>query len=134
MRARASDAVGKPQGGCDEKTDPVGYHHAKRGRRILGVRPGNSDIQLDLLYDYRTNPPLYGQFQRFFRERKPPTLIAWGGNDTIFPADGAHPHLRHLPDAEFHLHDSVHSALEDRLAEMAPPIHDFLDRRVSSPQ
>ena len=94
-------------------------------------RPGNSDIQLDMLYDYRTNVPLYPQFQQFFRDRKPPTIIVWGKNDTIFPAEGAHPYLRDLPEAEFHLLDSGHFALEDRLAEMAPLIHDFLDRKVA---
>ncbi|MEK1871819.1 MAG: alpha/beta hydrolase, partial [Rhizobium altiplani] len=52
-------------------------------------RPGNKDIQLDMLYDYRTNVPLYPDFQRFFRERKPPTLIVWGKNDFIFPEAGA---------------------------------------------
>ncbi|WP_294054372.1 alpha/beta hydrolase [Sphingomonas sp.] len=94
-------------------------------------RPGNREIQLDMLYDYRTNVPLYPQFQAFFRERRPPTLIVWGKNDTIFPAEGAGPYLRDLPDAELHLLDSGHFALEDRLSEMAPLIHDFLDRKVA---
>jgi pimeloyl-ACP methyl ester carboxylesterase len=94
-------------------------------------RPGNNEIQYDLFYDYRTNVPLYPQFQKFFRDRHPPTLIVWGKNDKIFPAEGAHPYLRDLPDAEFHLLDSGHFALEDRLAEMGPLIHDFLDRKVA---
>jgi len=94
-------------------------------------RPGNKEIQLDLFYDYRTNVPLYPQFQQFFRDSKPPTIIVWGKNDKIFPAEGAHPYLRDLPDAEFHLLDSGHFALEDRLAEMAPLIRDFLDRKVA---
>ncbi|QDL94353.1 alpha/beta hydrolase (plasmid) [Paroceanicella profunda] len=93
-------------------------------------RPGNRDIQLDLLYDYRTNLPLYPDFQAFFRERQPPTLIVWGKNDFIFPEPGAHPYLRDLPKAELHLIDSGHFALEDRLAEMAPLIRDFLDRQL----
>jgi len=96
-------------------------------------RPGNKDIQLDLFYDYRTNVPLYPDFQKFFRERRPPTLIVWGKNDKIFPAEGAHPYLRDLPDAEFHLIDSGHFALEDKLDEMAPLIRDFLDRKVATP-
>jgi pimeloyl-ACP methyl ester carboxylesterase len=94
-------------------------------------RPGNKDIQLDLFHDYGTNVPLYPQFQAFFRERKPPTLIVWGKNDKIFPEDGAHPYLRDLPDAEMHLLDTGHFALEDKLDEMAPLIHDFLDRKVA---
>ena len=94
-------------------------------------RPGNKDIQLDLFYDYRTNVPLYPQFQAFFRERKPPTLIVWGKNDKIFPEEGAHPYLRDLPNAEVHLLDTGHFALEDKLDEMEPLIRDFLDRKVA---
>ncbi|MDR9777016.1 alpha/beta hydrolase [Rhizobium hidalgonense] len=94
-------------------------------------RPGNTDIQLDLFHDYGTNVPLYPQFQAFFRERKPPTLIVWGKNDKIFPEVGAHPYLRDLPDAEMHLLDTGHFALEDKLDEMAPLIRDFLDRKIA---
>ncbi|NEJ23114.1 alpha/beta fold hydrolase [Rhizobium leguminosarum] len=94
-------------------------------------RPGNKDIQLDLFYDYRTNVPLYPQFQAFFRERKPPALIVWGKNDKIFPEEGAHPYLRDLPNAEVHILDTGHFALEDKLDEMAPLIHDFLNRKVA---
>ena len=94
-------------------------------------RPGNSDIQLDLFYDYGTNVPLYPEFQRFFRERQPPTLIVWGKNDKIFPAEGAAPYLRDLPEAELHILDTGHFALEDRLDEMGPLIREFLDRQLA---
>lgn len=93
-------------------------------------RPGNRDIQLDLFYDYRTNVPLYPDFQAFFRNHRPPTLIVWGRNDKIFPAEGAYPYRRDLPDAEFHMLDTGHFALEDKLDEIAPLIDDFLDREV----
>ena len=94
-------------------------------------RPGNAEVQMDLFYDYRTNLPLYPQVQAWFRERRPPTLIAWGANDTIFPAEGAHPFRRDLPDAELHLLDTGHFALEDKLDVMAPMIRDFLARKVA---
>jgi pimeloyl-ACP methyl ester carboxylesterase len=97
-------------------------------------RPGNADIQMDLFLDYGTNVTLYPDFQAFFRAEKPPTLIVWGANDTIFPADGAHPFKRDLPEAELHLLDTGHFALEDKLDEMAPLIHDFLDRTVGGPR
>jgi len=93
-------------------------------------RPGNSEIQKDLFLDYGTNVPLYPQFQAFFRERKPPTLIVWGKNDKIFPEAGAHPYLRDLPDAEMHILDTGHFALEDQLHVMGPLIRDFLDRKI----
>jgi pimeloyl-ACP methyl ester carboxylesterase len=108
------------------RIDPDNWLHDQ----VLLDRQGNKDIQLDLFRDYGTNVPLYPQFQAFFRERKPPTLIVWGRNDTIFPADGAHPYLRDLPDAELHLLDTGHFALEDKLDVMVPMIRDFLDRNI----
>ena len=91
-------------------------------------RPGNVEIQLDLFYDYRTNVALYPEFQAFFRDRQPPTLIVWGANDKIFPAAGAKALLRDLPKAELHLLDTGHFALEDKADEMVPLIRDFLGR------
>ncbi|BCF93111.1 alpha/beta hydrolase [Paraburkholderia sp. PGU16] len=95
-------------------------------------RPGNNDVQLDLLFDYRTNLPLYPTVQAYFREHRPPMLIVWGKNDFIFPEDGAHPYKRDLPDVELHLIDTGHFALEDKADEMIPLIRDFLARRVAS--
>nr|WP_229418765.1 alpha/beta hydrolase [Pseudoduganella flava] len=93
-------------------------------------RPGNREIQLDLFRDYGSNVPLYPDFQAFFRQYQPPTLIVWGKNDYIFPEPGAHPYLRDLPKAELHLLDTGHFALEDKLDEMVPLIRDFLGRNL----
>ncbi|MBL7252986.1 alpha/beta fold hydrolase [Paractinoplanes lichenicola] len=93
-------------------------------------RPGNDEIQLDLFKDYGTNVTLYPQFQDFFRTHQPPTLIVWGQNDYIFPADGAHPYLNDLPKAELHLLDTGHFLLEDQLDVAGPLIRDFLDRSL----
>jgi pimeloyl-ACP methyl ester carboxylesterase len=106
------------------RIDPDNWRHDQP----LLDRPGNKDIQLDLFYDYRTNVELYPQFQAYFRERLPPTLIVWGKNDKIFPAEGATPYLRDLPHAELHLLDTGHFALEDQFDVMAPMIHSFLNR------
>lgn len=93
-------------------------------------RPGNVEIQLDLFYDYRNNVALYPQFQKFFRERKPPTLIAWGQNDKYFGIEGARAYLRDLPEAEFHLLDTGHFALEDQGERIASLMLDFLGRHL----
>ena len=93
-------------------------------------RPGNAEIQLDLFYDYRTNVELYPRFHEFFRERQPPTLIVWGKNDAIFPADGARAYLRDLPQAELHLLDTGHFALEDKGSQIAELMLEFLDRKL----
>lgn len=93
-------------------------------------RPGNDEIQLDYFLDYGTNPGLYPAVQQWLRDKQPPTLVVWGANDVIFPADGAHPFKRDLTDVEFHLFDSGHFLLEDRPDEVFPLIHDFLERKV----
>src|SRR5262249_53945777 len=83
-------------------------------------------------YDYRTNLPLYPQVQAYFRKHQPPTLIVWGKNDKIFPADGAYPYKRDLPKVEFHLIDTGHFAFEDKADEMVPLIRNFLNRKIAS--
>ena len=93
-------------------------------------RPGIDEIMLDLFKDYGSNVALYPQFHAFFRSRRPPTLIVWGRNDVIFPADGARAYLRDLPDAELHLLDTGHFALEDKGNDIAALMLDFLDRKL----
>jgi len=93
-------------------------------------RPGNNDIQLDLFLSYGSNPPLYPQWQDYFRKHQPPTLVAWGKNDQIFPAAGAEPYKRDLKNLEFHLLDTGHFALEEDGARIAALIRDFLDRNA----
>jgi pimeloyl-ACP methyl ester carboxylesterase len=88
-------------------------------------RPGNRDIQMDLMYDYRTNVPLYPKFQQFFRDYQPPTLIVWGKNDYIFPPEGATPYSRDLNNLETHLLDTGHFALETHVDEIAKRISTF---------
>ena len=70
------------------------------------TRPGNPEIQLALFYDYRNNLLHYPAWQAYFRQHQPPTLIVWGENDHIFPAEGAHPYKRDLDKLEFHLLDT----------------------------
>lgn len=89
-------------------------------------RPGNKDIQLELFYDYGSNPPLYPEWQAYFRERQPATLIVWGKNDYIFPAEGAEPYKRDLKDIEFHLIDTGHFALEEDGDFIASRVREFL--------
>lgn len=90
-------------------------------------RSGNGDIQLDMLYDYQTNVPLYPQFQEFFRKYQPPTLIVWGTNDFIFPPEGAIPYKRDLVNVQTHLLDTGHFALETHGEEIASRIEVFFE-------
>lgn len=93
-------------------------------------RPGSTDIQLDIIYDYRTNVGLYPDFHAYFRAHQPPALILWGENDPIFLPEGARAFLRDLPEAELHFFDTGHFALEDKADEMIPVMHDFLARNL----
>lgn len=103
---------------------------AIRNDQAILDRPGNADIQLDLFRDYRTNLALYPEFQRYFRERKPPILIAWGKNDPIFAVEGAKAFLRDQPEAELHLLDAGHFALETHSGEIAALIDNFLKQKL----
>ena len=95
-------------------------------------REGNPSIQLALFYDYQNNVPHYPAWQKYFREYQPPTLIVWGKNDYIFPADGAHPYKRDLNKLEFHLLDTGHFALEEDGQKIAGLIRNFHQKNVKS--
>lgn len=89
-------------------------------------RPGQREIQADLLYDYRTNVASYPAWQAWLREHKPPTLVVWGRNDPSFIASGAVAFKRDLPDAEIHLLDAGHFALDEKNDDIARLILAFL--------
>ena len=89
-------------------------------------RPGNAAIQLDLLYNYQSNVALYDRWHEYFRNRQPRMLILWGKNDPFFTVEGAKAYQRDLPNAELHLIDSGHFALEDSSGFIAGRIREFL--------
>ena len=95
-------------------------------------RPGNKEIQLQLFYDYRSNLPLYPQWQEYFREYQPSTLVVWGKNDYIFLKEGAIPYQRDLKNIEMHLLDTGHFALEEEGELIAELISRFLTTRRPS--
>jgi len=109
-----------------EAISPDNWHVTQR----LLDRPGNAEIQLQLFYDYGSNPPLYPSWQAYFREHQPPTLIVWGAKDEIFPAAGAHPYKRDLKNLEFHLLDTGHFALEEDGDVISRKMRDFLERNL----
>ncbi|MGH8194892.1 MAG: alpha/beta fold hydrolase, partial [Woeseiaceae bacterium] len=100
-------------------------------QRALLNRPGNKEAMLALLYDYRTNLGHYPTWQAYLRKHQPPTLIVWGKNDEIFPAGGARAYLRDLRQAEVHLLDTGHFALEEESDEIARLMLDFFHRRLT---
>ncbi|WP_280263573.1 alpha/beta fold hydrolase [Nocardia wallacei] len=90
--------------------------------------PGRKEAQVALAFDYKSNIARYPAWQAWLRTYTPPTLIAWGAHDPFFPEPGGHAYLADVPDAELHVLDTGHFALETHAAEIASLIADFLDR------
>ncbi len=97
----------------------------------LLARPGNDDIQLDLLLDYASNVALYPTFQAYFREHRPPLLAVWGRHDPYFLPPGAEAFKRDIPAAEIRFFNTGHFALETHLAEITAVVRDFLARTLT---
>jgi pimeloyl-ACP methyl ester carboxylesterase len=89
-------------------------------------RPGQAEIQAALLYDYRTNVAAYGKWQEWMRARRPPALVIWGRYDLSFVASAARAYKRDLPDADVHLLDAGHFALDEKVDEIADLMTHFL--------
>ncbi|WUD78107.1 alpha/beta hydrolase [Streptomyces sp. NBC_00510] len=91
-------------------------------------RPGNAEIQLSLFRDYPRNVDMYPAVHQYFRDSQVPLLAVWGEHDEIFGPDGARAFRHDLPDAEVHLVESGHFALESHLEPITEYIRGFLDR------
>lgn len=88
-------------------------------------RPGSAERQMALFKDYQHNVASYDAWQAYLRAYQPRTLIVWGQGDPFFTVAGAQAFLRDLPEAELHLLDSGHFALEEDAAEVAGHIKRF---------
>lgn len=91
-------------------------------------RPGNAEIQLDLLLDYQSNVAAYPTFQTYFRTHQPPLLAVWGKNDPFFVPAGAEAFKRDIPKADIRFFDTGHFALETHAREIGAAIREFLNR------
>lgn len=91
-------------------------------------RPGNDAVQLDLFYNYTSNIALYDEWHQYFRTKQPKMLIVWGKNDPFFTVAGAKAFLQDIPNAELHLLNTGHFALEEEGELIADRIREFLGR------
>ena len=94
------------------------------------ARPGNDEIQLDLLLDYQSNVALYGTIQAYLREHQPPLLAVWGKNDPFFVPPGAEAFKRDIPSADIRFVDSGHFALETHAREIGAAMREFLGKHI----
>lgn len=117
-------------GEADPQSIPPESYHLDYA---LLSRPGNSQIQLDLIQDYKNNVPLYSTFHSYFRTHQPPVLAIWGKNDPIFIAPGATAFKDNkeagLKDVEVEFVDGGHFALERHVEEIAGRILGFMEKR-----
>jgi len=107
-----------------ELVDPDCWHLDQ----LLLDRPGNNEIQFKLFRDYPNNIDGYPALHRYFRGSQVPLLAVWGANDLIFGAAGAPAFREHLPEAEIHLLEAGHFALESSLDTIAGYMRGFLGR------
>lgn len=93
-------------------------------------RPGHIEAQFALFEDYKTNRKYFPKFHDFFRKTQLPTLVIWGKYDAYFSVAEAQCYKKHIPDAEIHILEAGHKALESHFEEIAPIILHFLKRKL----
>ena len=89
-------------------------------------QPGQGDIQSDIFYDYRTNVDAYPKWQAWMREKKPRLLVIWGKYDLSFDPGEPERYRQDVPNAEVHVLDAGHFALDTRADEIAAMVRDFM--------
>ena len=92
------------------------------------ARAGEADIQSDLFYDYRNNLAAYPTWQTWLRERHPPTLIVWGRYDPTFDIAEVAALKHDVPNAEVHVLEAGHFALDESAGDIAKLMREFLGR------
>jgi pimeloyl-ACP methyl ester carboxylesterase len=95
-------------------------------------RPGQTQIQLDLFYDYQTNLASYSRWQQWLRDRQPPLLVLWGKYDPSFTVAGAMAYKKDVPGCQVILLDAGHFALDEALDQIAAYILSFLNDQIGA--
>lgn len=94
-------------------------------------RPGQFKIQADLFWSYQTNVASYADWQDWLRRHRPPVLVLWGKYDPSFAVDGAFIYRKCVPDAEVHILNAGHFALDECLDEIARLIRNFFEAHLA---
>jgi len=89
-------------------------------------QPGQIDIQTELFYDYRSNVESYPKWQAWMRERQPRLLVIWGKYDLSFDSSEPEAYRRDVPNAEVHVLDAGHFALDTGADEIAALVVAFM--------
>lgn len=89
-------------------------------------QPGQADIQVELFYDYRNNVAAYPTWQAWMRKVQPRMLVIWGRYDPSFDISEPESYRRDVPDAEVHILEAGHFAMDTAPDEVANVVRGFL--------
>jgi pimeloyl-ACP methyl ester carboxylesterase len=89
-------------------------------------QPSQADIQADLFYDYRTNVAAYPKWQAWLRDKQPRLQVIWGRYDPSFDLSEPEAYRRDVPNAQVHVLDAGHFALDTAADEIAALIEGFV--------
>jgi pimeloyl-ACP methyl ester carboxylesterase len=78
-----------------------------------------------MFYDYRTNVDAYPKWQDWMRKNQPRLLVIWGKYDPSFDISEPESYRRDVPDAQVHVLDAGHFALDTAADEIAGLIRSF---------
>jgi pimeloyl-ACP methyl ester carboxylesterase len=89
-------------------------------------QPGQADIQTNLFYDYRTNVENYSKWQAWMREKQPRLLVIWGKYELSFDPSEPEAYRRDVPNAQVHIVDGGHFALDTAADEISALVGEFM--------
>jgi pimeloyl-ACP methyl ester carboxylesterase len=88
--------------------------------------PGQAQIQSDLFYDYRTNVDAYPKWQAWMQKTQPKLLVLWGKHDLSFDLGEPERYRKDVPNAEVHVLDAGHFALDTKANQVAGLVLEFM--------
>jgi pimeloyl-ACP methyl ester carboxylesterase len=92
-------------------------------------QPGQAEIQSELFYDYRTNVENYPKWQAWMQQKQPRLLVIWGKYEASFDPSEPEAYRRDVPQAEIHIVDGGHFALDTAADEIAVFVSQFMRRQ-----
>jgi pimeloyl-ACP methyl ester carboxylesterase len=87
--------------------------------------PGR-DSERPLLRDYRTNVESYPKWQAWMRQKQPRLLVIWGKYESSFDSSEPESYRRDVPNAQIHIVDGGHFALDTAADDIATLIGQFM--------
>jgi pimeloyl-ACP methyl ester carboxylesterase len=107
-----------------ERIDPDSY----TDEYLFLNKPGMADIQLALFYDYQNNVRAYPKWQKWLQQHQPKMQVIWGEYDPSFTVAGAWKYKEDVPEAEVHIVQGGHFALDEAEPVILGLMRDFLNR------